>query len=231
MKRFYKSAGAIETDSGYGVGLDGKPVRTPGKRLLVVPGAALAEAIAAEWEGQGETIDRETMSLTRLVCAALDLLPAQRSSVIDDVAKYAETDLVCYRAERPPALVHRQVAAWQPLVEWADARYGAPLAVTTGVLPIAQDPVPLAALRAAVAACDDLTLGCLSFATKTLGSLVIALAMLERRIDATAAAEASLVDERHQIERWGADDELMDRCEHVVQDVASADRLFRLLAD
>ena len=125
-KRFYKTADAVETESGYGIALDGKPVRTPAGKPLAVPNPTLAGALAEEWAAQGETIDRETMPLTRLACTALDLVPERRADIVSEVAAYAETDLVCYRTDDPPALARRQTAAWQPLVAWAAERYGRP---------------------------------------------------------------------------------------------------------
>lgn len=229
-RRFYEDAKAIEAGSGHGIALDGKPVRTPAGKPLVMPGAALADALAGEWAGQGEEIDRETMPLTRLACSALDLVPARRAEIVAGVAAYAETDLVCYRVDDPPALARLQEACWQPLVTWASERYGARLAVTTAVTPVAQTPEAVEALRAAVAAEDDFALAGLSTATRAFGSLVIALALREGRLDAHAAADASLVDERYQIERWGEDAELAARCERVVRDAADTERLFRLLA-
>ena len=228
-KRFYKDAGAVETGGGHGIALDGKPVRTPAGNPLVVPGAALAGALAGEWAEQADEIDRESMPLTRLACSALDLVPARRAEIVAGVAAYGETDLVCYRVDEPPALARRQEACWQPLVAWAAERYGARLAVTTAIAPVAQAPGALAALHGAVAAEDDFALAGLSTATRAFGSLVIALALREGRLDAPAAADASLVDERYQLERWGEDAELAARCERVDRDAADTERLFRLL--
>lgn len=229
-KRFYDTAIAVEAVGGHGITLDGKPVRTPAGRPLAVPGAALAGALAEEWDAQGETIDRETMPLTRLVCTALDLVPERRADIVAEVAAYAETDLVCYRTDEPPALARRQAAAWQPLVAWAADRYGAHLAVTTSITPISQTPGALAALHDAVEAEDDFALAALSLAARSFGSVVIALAMREARLDAEAAADASLIDERYQLERWGEDADLAARCARVARDAADAERLFRLLA-
>ena len=230
-KRFYERAEATEADGRHGIALDGKPVRTPAGKPLALPGAALAGALAEEWAAQGEEIDRETMPLTRLACSALDLVPERRAEIVAEAAAYGETDLVCYRTDEPPALARRQAAAWQPLVAWVAERYGARLAVTTAITPLAQPPEALEALRAAVAANDDFTLAGLSLTTRSLGSVVIALAMREARLDAEAAAEASLVDERYQLERWGEDAELAVRCARVVRDAADAEHLFRLLGD
>ena len=229
-KRFYKTAEAVETEGGHGIALDGKPVRTLAGRPLAVSGAALATAVAQEWAAQGETVDRETMPLTRLVCTALDLVPERRAEIVAEVAAYAETDLVCYRTDAPPALARRQTAAWEPLVAWAAARHGARLAITSSITPIAQAPEALEALRDAVATEDDFALAGLSMATRAFGSLVIALAMRDGRLDAEAAADASLVDERYQLERWGDDAELAARCARVARDAADAARLFHLLS-
>ena len=230
-KRFYEAAAAVRADGGHGIALDGKPVRTPAGKPLAVPGAALADALAGEWQAQVETIDRETMPLTRLACTALDLVPERREEIVAEVAAYAETDLVCYRTEEPPALARRQIAAWEPLVAWAAERYGAHLAVTNSITPLAQTPDALEALRAAVAANDDFTLAGLSLATRSFGSLVIALALRESRLGAEEAAHASLVDERYQIERWGEDGELAARCARTAHDADDAERLFRLVGD
>ena len=229
-KRFYETAEAVEAEGRHAIALDGKPVRTPAGRPLAVSGAALATAVAQEWTAQGETIDRETMPLTRLVCTALDLVPERRVEIVAEVAAYAETDLVCYRTDQPPALARRQTAAWEPLLAWAAARYGARLAVTSSITPIAQAPEALDALRDAVATEDDCALAGLSMATRAFGSLVIALALRDGRLDAEAAADASLVDERYQLERWGDDAELATRCARVARDAAEAESLFRLLA-
>ena len=229
-KRFYETAEAVEAEGRHAIALDGKPVRTPAGRPLAVSGAALATAVAQEWTAQGETIDRETMPLTRLVCTALDLVPERRVEIVAEVAAYAETDLVCYRTDQPPALARRQTAAWEPLLAWAAARYGARLAVTSSITPIAQAPEALEALRDAVATEDDCALAGLSMATRAFGSLVIALALRDGRLDAEAAADASLVDERYQLERWGDDAELATRCARVARDAAEAESLFRLLA-
>src|SRR5881392_2104003 len=148
MKRVYKQAAARAAEGGWGVALDGRPMRTPARHELVVPSAALAEAIAAEWDAQQDDIRPATMPLTRLAATAIDRTRAQRDLVIAETANYAGTDLVCYRAERPPELIARQQAEWQPLLDWAMQRYDASLAVTNGVLPQPQSPAALKAFAA-----------------------------------------------------------------------------------
>ncbi len=227
MKRFFRAASIAEAEGGYAVLLDGKPIRTPAKAPLTVRSRKLAEAIAAEWEAQGETIEPATLPLTRLAGTAIDLVAQRRDEIVAEIAKFAATDLVCYRADQPSELAVRQHRAWQPHLDWAGARY-ASLAVTAGVSPVAQAPAALDAYRRAVAAYDDMMLAALHLATATLGSLVLALALVEGRIDAAAAFAAAELDQSFQIERWGEDAEAMARRAAIRDDVEAAARFAAL---
>lgn len=230
-RRFYKRAEAqlLPDGSRFGVALDGRPLKTPAKAPLVVPTEALAEAIAGEWADQGETIDPFAMRLTRLAGTAIDRVAAFRDAVVRDLAGYAGTDLVCYRAEHPPELAERQHQAWQPLTDWAAKRYGARLAVTTGITPLEQPGEALAALADAVAAQDDFGLAALHAVTTGAGSLVIGLAVAEGRLDGKAAFTVSQIDESWQIERWGEDDEATRHRTALLADLDAAARFFDLL--
>jgi chaperone required for assembly of F1-ATPase len=230
MKRVYKSVGIRLTDEGWGVALDGRPLRTPAKRELLLPSEPLATAIAAEWDAQQTDIRPESMPLTRLAATAIDRTCDKRDEIVGEIANYAATDLVCYRAEHPPALAARQQAVWQPLLDWAAGRYDAGLAVTAGILPTAQPAASLSAYARVVAALDDFRLTALQAATATCGSLIVALALLERRIDADAAFAASQLDETFQIEAWGEDAEAARRRQAAAADIAAAARFFELLA-
>lgn len=205
MKRFFKQVAVVEREAGFQVTLDSHPVRTPAKAAMVLPTRALAEAVAAEWRTQGAEIKSDTMPLTRLAGLAIDQVALRRETVVDEVAAYAGADLVCYRAERPPRLRVRQDACWQPLVDWAAARYDARLKVGSGIVPLAQPAEVIESYRRVVAAFDDMMLAALRAATAACGSLVIALALREGRIDAAEAFEASQLDEAFQIEQWGED--------------------------
>ncbi|HYL48320.1 MAG TPA: ATP12 family protein [Stellaceae bacterium] len=227
MKRFFKTAAVGETPAGFSVLLDGKPIRTPAKAPLVVRSKKLAEAIAAEWQAQGDTIKPSGLPLTRLAGTAIDLVAQRRKQIVAEIAKYATTDLVCYRAEEPSELAGRQQRAWQPHLDWASARF-APLAITAGVTPIAQTADALATYRRAVAAYDDMTLAALHLATATLGSLVLALALIEGRIAADEAFAAAELDQSFQIERWGEDAEATARRAAVRDDVTLAARFAAL---
>ena len=228
MKRFYKQAGVVPVADGHGVTLDGRLVKTPGKRDLVVPSPALAAAMAAEWEAQQGEVRREAMPLTRLAGVTIDRNSVEREAVVRQVAHYAETDLVCYRATRPPALAARQHEVWQPLVDWATARYDAPLAVTAGVIPASQPAASLAAFTKVVVGHDAFSLTALHAATQACGSLVIALALLEGRLDPDEAVAASQLDESFQIEAWGEDIEQAKQRTALAAEITAAARFISL---
>jgi len=229
MKRFYKKAETISAAGGHGVTLDGRLVKTPGKHDLIVPSLSLAAAVAAEWDAQQGEILRERMPLTRLAATTIDRNSTQREAIVRQVAHYAGTDLVCYRATHPPALAARQQAVWQPMIDWAVERYDAPLTVTTGVIPASQPAASLAAFTIAVAGHDDFSLTALHTATAACGSLVIALALLEGRLDAVEAFAASQLDESFQIEAWGEDAEQAERRTALAAELAAAARFLELL--
>ena len=229
MKRVYREVTTRPIMGGWGIALDGSAMRTPGRSELIVPSASLAEAIAAEWEAQQGDIRPTTMPLTRLAATAIDRTASQRELVVAETANYAGTDLVCYRAEHPPALIARQEAAWQPLIDWAMRRYDAGLAVTSGVVPQLQAPASLKALAATVAAQDDFRLTALHTMTAACGSLVIGLALMEGRLDAAAAFAVSQLDESFQIEAWGEDAEAAARRQALADDIAATARFVQLL--
>ena len=229
MKRVYREATTRQAGDGWGVALDAKPMRTPARHELIVPSVALAAAIAAEWDAQQDDIGPATMPLTRLAATAIDRARTQRDLVVAETANYAGTDLVCYRADHPPELVARQQAECQPLLDWTMLRYDASLAVTSGVLPQPQSPAALKAFAAAVTAQDDFRLTALHTMTAACGSLVIALALLEGRLDAAAAFAISQLDETFQIESWGEDAEAAARRHALAEDIAAAARFVQLL--
>ena len=214
---------------GYAIALDGKPIKTPGKRDLLVPSGALAAAIAEEWNAQGTEVRAGTMPLTRLATTAVDRVATQRDAIIRQTANYAATDLVCYRAAHPPALADRQRTVWQPLIDWAVLRYDAPLSVTTGVIPTKQSATSIRAFAAAVAEQHDFALTALHVATAACGSLVIGLALIEGHLDAEGAFAVSQLDESFQIEAWGEDAEQAQRRRALAADIQAAARFISLL--
>jgi chaperone required for assembly of F1-ATPase len=229
MRRLYKEAKPVAITGGHGVTLDSRLIKTPGKRDLLVPSAALAAAIAEEWDAQHDEIRPTKLPLTRLAATCIDRVAPDRGAIIRQTANYAGTDLVCYRAVRPPALAARQQAVWEPLIDWAVLRYDAPLTITTGVVPKNQADSTLRAFAAAVAEQNDFELTALHVVTAACGSLVIALALIEGRLDAQEAYAASQLDESFQIEAWGEDAEQAERRRALAADIEAAARFLLLL--
>jgi len=229
MKRFYTAAAVETVEDGFGILLDGRPVRTPGRAPIQVASRAMAEALCGEWAAQGERIDPLSMPLTQLANTAIDLTPERRRETVAELVRYGETDLLCYRADRPQSLVERQEASWQPLLDWLDRRHGIALRACRGVLPQPQDPRAMARLGQVVAGSDDFELTALHMATTGAGSVVIGLAMIAGDVSAGDAADAAFLDDCYQIERWGADPEAEARLSQGRADIALAWRFAALL--
>lgn len=229
LKRFYKLCAVESTEDGHSVTLDGRSIRTPGRASLTLPSKPLADVVAAEWDAQGDEIDAHSMPMMQLASTAVDRVVPRRETVIDDIAAYGRTDLLCYRAEHPAALVERQGTVWQPLLDWAALRYDAPLLVTGGVIPVDQPENSMAAVRSAVAESDDFGLSALYSLTVACGSVVLALAVREDEIEPEAAYAASQLDETWQAEQWGSDPEAEARRERLRTDIHAAARFLALL--
>lgn len=206
-KRFWTEAQVVEAQDGFAVELDGRPVRSPLRTHVVMPTFALAQGVADEWQAQEGTIDPLSMPLTRAVNAALDKVIPQHAEVAGHLAEYGSSDLLCYRAAGPGELVERQLAGWDPLLDWLDQTYGARLAVTQGVIPVAQPANASQVLQTHVADMSAWDLTALSELVTLSGSLVLALAVMDGHLPAPAAWDLSRIDESWQIEQWGADEE------------------------
>lgn len=205
MKRFWKEAAAVPAAGGWAIELDGKPLRTPARKPLVAPSEALSRAIAREWNDAGETVDPRAMPLTGLANAAIDRIAADPGSFAAGLAKYGESDLVCYRAEGPRELVARQEASWDVLLGWARRRFDVDFCTTSGILHLPQPEETVRRLTHAVASLDPFSLAGLSPLVTISGSLIAALAVAERQLSPRQAWEAVTVDEEWQREQWGAD--------------------------
>ena len=224
MKRFYKQVAVVAEDGFFLITLDGKQVRSPGRARLALPTEALADCVAEEWREQKENIVPERMPMTRFVNSAIDRVRPRIQEVIDEIAGYAATDLLCYRTGSPEELAAHQVSAWQPLLDWAAERYGAKLRVTQSITPIAQDEAALAVIRDEVAARDEYALSGLHSLTTASASIVLALVVSEGHIGANAAAAASLLEETFQAENWGEDPEAAARWGSITAEMKAAAR-------
>ena len=229
MKRFYEDAAVAAVGGGFGVALDGKPVRTPAKATLAVPSPAVAEAVAGEWRAQGPEVVPGSMLLMRLACTAIDRVAGERETVIEETAGYGRSDLLCYWAEYPVQLQRRQAKTWRPLLDWSAQALGATLAVTEGIVPVAQAESALSQLRAAVAAHDQWMLTALHAATTVTGSLVLGLALAHGEIDAEGAWAASRLDHDFQAEKWGQDAEAAEAAAGLRAELDAAARFMDFL--
>jgi chaperone required for assembly of F1-ATPase len=228
-KRFFSNVAIKDEGADVGVLLDGKPVRTPGRAHFVLPNAALAEAIAEEWRGQGERIDPETMPLTRLANSVIDGVKGREGAVIDDILNYAGSDLLCYRADGPKGLVALQAKHWDPIIAWARQDLGAPMRLAGGVMHVEQPPASLASIKKRLNTFDPWGLAALHVMTGLSGSALLALAVALRRLTPEEAWAAAHVDEDWQISQWGEDEEAKERSENRLRDFAAAARMLTLL--
>lgn len=231
MKRFYRDATVRADAKGFAILLDGKSVRTPARNELIVPTAILAQAIAGEWRDQGEDIDPMSMPLTRLANVVIDGVVPRAQDLIDSIAGYAETDLICYWADYPNALTKRHAEQWLPWIRWAERRFGARLVAASGVMFQPQPDDAVVALKQAVSTYDPWRLGPLHMLTTSSGSLILALAVAERELDVEEAFALSELDEAFQREYWGQDAEAAERSRLVRADMLYAARFLALLDD
>jgi len=233
-RRFYERVSVADGEGGFALALDGRPVRTPARRMLASPSRALAEAIAAEWEAQREHIDPSTMPLTRLANSIIDGVADAAEPVAAEVAKYLASDLLFYRASTPERLVARQTAAWDPVIDWAREALGARFVLGEGLAHMAPPEAALAAAGAAIPrGAADVTelwrLGALHSITTLTGSALIALAVLRGRLSVEEAWTAAHVDEDWNMETWGRDELALERRTYRLAEMQAAGRVLALL--
>lgn len=208
MKRFWQAAGAVPDSEGqWRIELDGRPVRTPARALLTLPGEELAKEVSREWHEAGETVDPRAMPLTGVANAAVDHVAPKPDAFAESLARYAASDLLCYRADSPDKLIAAQAEAWDPLLQWARRRFDVDFRVTQGIAPVDQPSDTLDRLTQAVHALDPYRLAGLSPLVTIGGSLVAALALVEKAVSVDEAWKAVSLDERWQLEQWGSDEE------------------------
>jgi len=229
VKRFWKEVSVEPEGDSWIIRLDGRPVRTPGKASLTLRFQPLAQAIAEEWRNVEGEIDPRAMPLTGLANAAIDHVTPDRAAFAQGLARYAEADLICYPAEGPPGLVEREAEQWDALLGWARRRYDLDFVTTSGLIHVAQSPATVERLAHAVAALDAFRLAGLSPLVTIGGSLIAALAVLQRAISPDDAWDAVSVDERWQLDQWGADAEAETALDNRRRDFLAAAHFLELL--
>jgi chaperone required for assembly of F1-ATPase len=228
-KRFYKTAAVAPVENGFAVQLDGRTPKSPARNPLVLPTQALAELIAAEWEAQVEFIDNSLMPASRLAFTAIDRVSETRAEVAGEIAAYAASDHLCYRAEHPTALVERQAREWGAMLDWAKAEHDLVFTAVAGIIHQPQPAATLATVEALALTLDDFTLTGTAFAAGLYGSTVLALAVRAGRLTGQKALDLSRLDEIFQAEQWGQDAEAKARAEALAVEAAMIDRWFAAL--
>ncbi len=222
MRRFYREVAVGDGENGWTIALDGRSVRTPGRGILLLPTRNLADAVAAEWQAQQDEIRPRDMPLTQLANSALDRTRPHRTLVIDQVAAYGETDLLCYRVAEPPDLAALQAEKWQPVLDWLAEDLGARLTVTQDIAPVTQPQEALLAIYTAVARHDDFALTGLHSLTAASGSVAIGLALSAGRLAAEEGWKLAQLDELYQIGQWGDDADAAVRRNAIRDSIAAA---------
>lgn len=232
MKKFYKSVtlGAPEGEGGAALLLDGRPVKTRGRQTLALPTQALGEAVADEWRAQEAEIVPESMPMTRLANTAIDGVQGNEAAVADDIATFAGTDLLCYRADGPDGLVTLQSARWDPPLRWAESRFG-PFQLAEGVMHVDQPEETIEGFRASLAGLSPFELTAIHIMTSLTGSALLALAVAEKEMTPDEAWEAAHVDEDWQVRQWGEDHEAAERRATRKSDFDTAARMLALLRE
>jgi chaperone required for assembly of F1-ATPase len=228
-KRFFDLATARQDDGGFGIWLDQRRLKTPARAAFTVPTAALAEAVAEEWNAQGAKVEPRAMPLTGLANAAIDRITPEREPFAARLAQYGEHDLLCYRAESPVELVARQARAWQPVLDWLAVTHGARLTLAEGIVHVDQPPEAREAQHRAILAHSHHHLAGLHVITTSTGSLSLGLAVLGGLLTAEEAFALSRIDEDYQAERWGSDAEAETRAADIRAEIAAAGRFIALL--
>ena len=229
-RRFYRQVDVAPAEQGWQITLDGKFLRSPAKAELILPTEQLAAAVRAEWDAQQEHVVPHTMPLMQLASTTIDRVAHNRDKVAAEAAGYAGSDLLCYRVDHPEELAARQTQIWQPLLDWANHRFDTALQPTTGIIAIAQSPASLAQYERVLRALGPWQLTAVASLTGSTGSLVLALAILERHLTPEQAVQAAQLDELFQAERWGDDAEAVERRQNLATDIADAARFLALLA-
>ncbi|WP_446653986.1 ATP12 family chaperone protein [Blastomonas sp.] len=214
MKRFYKTVTTEPVEAGHALLLDGRSVKTPLRAPLILPTAALAEAVAAEWDAQGEEIVIAAMPLTGFANAAIDQVVPHHQRFIDDIVAYGETDTLCYRADPGDPLAERQDRDWEPILQWAENRYDIRMIRVAGIIHQPQSSHSLSRLRSVVGAMDPFVLAGFSTLAAIGGSLIGALALWDQAFDSGTIWRAICLEELWQEELWGADAEAVAAREH-----------------
>lgn len=226
-KRFYRAVSVAQVNGGFAVMLDGRMLRGPKGAQTMLPSAPLAELVAQEWAGQGETLELAAMHATRLANTAIESIPQARDATAQAIADYAASDLLCYFATEPAGLLERQTRLWGPILDRAEAEEGLRFVRAAGIVHQVQPPETLARVKAIALELDDFGLTGLAFGAALFGSAVLAVGVQRSWLGGEAAFDLSRLDEAWQEEKWGVDAEAGERTERLRGEAVMLERWFR----
>jgi len=229
LRRFYKKVEKFQDDDRWVILLDGKSIKTPARQTLFLPTITLAENIVLEWEKQDPEIDPLTMPLTGYAYSAIDRSQPMKNQIINQICSYAQSDVLCYRVDKPIDLAERQEIEWQPILDWLSASRGIDLRVTSGINQVEQEPGVLELVKSNVSSFDQFQLTGLHAATIGSGSIVLGLALIDKFIDFEKIQELSSLEELYQMEKWGRDIETIQRHDALRQEIYNAGRFMELV--
>lgn len=220
-----------KTEQGFALMLGSVTLKTPAGNALIVPTAALADALVAEWQeaGQGGKINKQLLKLTPIACVAIDIVSGNLGAMLADILPYIDTDLVCYRAGDIAELSSQQGEALDPVIAWLKERYDISLVITDGMMPVAQHGENQEKLNKVLQGFDRWKLAVFAVAAKPLGSVVLALALVEGKISAEDAYNFAHLEEQYETLKWGEDDEKEQSLRAKRQDVEATARFLELL--
>lgn len=230
LKRFYEHVGVVPVGNGYSIQLDGRPLRTPMQNSLTLNSQQLAEAVAEEWRVQDKEIVPETMPLTKLAFTAVDRVAPHKEAVVEQLAAYVNSDVVCYRATEPAELIKRQTQEWDPVFEWVGSEFGVSLRAGNGIEFVAQDHDTVNAITEVFANESEFFLAALHALTANSGSLLLSLAVAQGRFDPEEAFRMANCDALYQMEKWGADLEARSRLETLAAEFKNASNFLALVS-
>lgn len=233
IRRFYKDVTLKKTDGGFLVQLDGKTIRTPMRKELLIPSEALAKAVADEWRGQEENINPALMPFTQIMTTAVDVVIPASEQIGKNLLNFVDTDLLCYRAEESDVfkreLAKLQNEKWQPVLDWFEHNFGAVFIVTSGILPVEQPEKTVKIMHEVIKSYEPVKLAALYLVSAVFCSVVLGVAFMEEKFDADEAFTISQLDEIYQSEKWGKDSEALERQNAMLKEVKNVAAFIELL--
>ncbi|XP_038941884.1 ATP synthase mitochondrial F1 complex assembly factor 2 isoform X1 [Rattus norvegicus] len=131
--------------------------------------------------------------------------PTQRNKdqLIRAAVKFLDTDTICYRVEEPETLVELQKNEWDPIIEWAEKRYGMEIGSSTSIMGPSIPTQTREVLTSHLASYNMWALQGIEFVVAQLKSMLLTLGLIDLRLTVEQAVLLSRLEEEYQIQKWG----------------------------